>query len=98
MERENVEFRQRRYRNSSAQFGCPGVRGMRGVPKVEKKKKIKIWQTNCGNVIVEIGKKNCNNCGNGIAENGGKKKEKKKSGSEIYGRVKKKCVLSTIFL
>ena len=34
-----------------------------------------------------------NNCGNDIAENGGKK-----SGSEIWGRVKKKSVTSIIFL
>ena len=39
-------------------------------------------------------KKNCGNCGNGIAENGGKKK-----GYEICERVKKqKVVMSTIFL
>ena len=39
-----------------------------------KEKKI-LWQTNCGNAIAEIGgKKFCNNCGNGIVENGGKKK------------------------
>ena len=56
VERENVEFRQRGYRNSSVQFCCLGVRGGRGVPKVKRKKK-KIWQTNCGNAIAEIGKK-----------------------------------------
>ena len=39
VERENVEFRQRGYRNFSAQFYCPGVRGVRGVPKVKRKKK-----------------------------------------------------------
>ena len=40
-------------------------------------------------------KKKISNCGNDIAENGGKKK-----GSEIYGRVKKKKkgVMFTIFL
>ena len=77
VERENVEFRQRGYRISCAQFCCPGVRGM---PEVKRKKKN--WQTNCGNAIAEIGKKKiCNNCGNGIAENGGKKK----CGSEIWG-------------
>ena len=38
-------------------------------------------------------KKKFSNCGNGIAENGGKK-----SGFEIWGRVKKKSVLFTIFL
>ena len=32
-------------------------------------------ETNCGNAIVEIGKKKiCGNCGNAIAENGRKKK------------------------
>ena len=55
VERENVEFRQRGYRNFSAQFCCPSMRGVRGVPKVKRKKKI--WQTNCGNAIAEIGKK-----------------------------------------
>ena len=54
VERENVEFRQRRYRISCAQFYCPGVRGVRGVPKVKRKKN---WQTNCGNAIAEIGGK-----------------------------------------
>ena len=44
-------------------------------PKWKEKKN---WQTNGGNAIAEIGKKNCNNCGNGIAENGGKKKKKKR--------------------
>ena len=37
VERENVEFRQRGYQISCAQFCCPG---MRGVPEVKKKKKI----------------------------------------------------------
>ena len=47
-------------------------------PKWKEKKNF-FWQTNCGNAIVEIGKKKiCNNCGNGIAENEGKK-----CGSEI---------------
>ena len=51
-------------------------------PKWKEKKN---WQTNCGNAIAEIGKKNCKNCGNSIAKNGGKK-----NGSEIWGGVKKK--------
>ena len=81
VERENVEFQQRGYRNSFAQFCYPDVRGVRGVPKVKRKKKN--WQTNCGNAIAEIGKKKfCNNCGNGIAENGGKKKVVPKSMEE----------------
>ena len=48
VERKNVEFRQHRYRNSSAQFYCPGVRGVRGVPKVKRKKKI------CDKLIVAM--------------------------------------------
>ena len=43
---------------------------------------IGLWQCHCRNRGI---KKNFSNCGNGIAENGGKK-----GGSEIYGRVKKK--------
>ena len=39
VERENVEFRQHGYRNSSAKFYYSGVRGVRGVPKVKRKKK-----------------------------------------------------------
>ena len=74
VERENVEFRQQGYRISCAQFCYLGVRGVRWVPEVKRKKKNFFWQTNCGNAIAEIGKKKiCNNCGNGIAENGGKK-------------------------
>ena len=38
------------------------------------------------------GKKICNNCGNDIAENGGKK-----SGSEIWGVKKKNCYVHNIF-
>ena len=59
-----------------SKFLCPipaaRVWSVLGVPKVKKKKK-KLWQTNCGNAIAEIGKKNCKNCGNSIAKNGGKK-------------------------
>ena len=69
VERENVEFQQRGYQNSSTQFCSPGVRCVWSAQSEKK-----IWQINCGNTIAEIGKKkNCNNCGNGIAENGGKK-------------------------
>ena len=39
VEREDVEFQQRGYRNSSTQFCYPGVRGVRGVPIVKGKKK-----------------------------------------------------------
>ena len=39
VERENVEFWQCGYLNSSAQFCCSGVRGVRRVPKVKRKKK-----------------------------------------------------------
>ena len=57
----------------------------------EKKKKI--WQTNCGNAIAEIGKKKiCNNCGNDIAENGGKNVVPKSRESK-----KKKCYVHNIF-
>ena len=42
VDRENVEFRQRGYRNSSVQFCCLGVRDVRGVPKVKRKRKKKI--------------------------------------------------------
>ena len=66
--------------NRDTEFPVPNSAArVHGVPEVKRKKKI--WQTNCGNVIAEIGKKNCNNCGNDIAKNG----EKKKSGSEIWG-------------
>ena len=50
VERENVEFRQWGYRISYAQFCCPGVRGVRGVPEVKRKKKIltkELWQWHC---------------------------------------------------
>ena len=52
-----------------------------------------LWNPNCGNAIPKIGKKNCNNCGNGIAENGEKKKW-----FQNLGRVKKKkCYVHNIF-
>ena len=68
---------------------------------------------NCGNGIAEIGrKKNCENLivAMPLPKQGNKKQfqqlwqwhcrkwGEKKSVSEIYGRVKKKCVMSTIFL
>ena len=69
VERENVEFRQRRYRILCAQFCYPGVRG---VPEVKKKKIDKLI------VVMPLSKqgnkKKFSNCGNDIAENGGKKK------------------------
>ena len=52
VERENVEFRQRGYRISYAQFCCPSVSAWSA--RSEKKKK-KNCQTNCGNAIAEIG-------------------------------------------
>ena len=61
--RKEKEFRQHCYRNSSAQIPA------RPVSCVLKK-------TNCGNAIVEIGKKRkffFGNCGNGIAKNEKKK-------------------------
>ena len=53
-------------------------------------------ETNCGNVIVEIGekKKFCANCGNAIAENG---KKKKIVVVEIWGGIKKKVLRSQYF-
>ena len=68
VERENVEFQQRGYRISCAQFCCSCAWSARS----EKKKK-KNWQTNCGNTIAEIGRKKnlwAPNCGNAIAEIG----------------------------
>ena len=83
VERENVEFRQRGYRNSSTQFYCPGVRCVWSAQSEKKKK-------NFDKLIVAMplpkqGGKNCNNCGNGIAENGGEKMWWKKCGFEIWG-------------
>ena len=72
-----------------------------------------MWQTNCGNGIAEIGRKKKlwePNCGNAIAEIGEQKKNlaivamallKMGVGGksyEIYERVKKKVVMSIIFL
>ena len=70
VEKKNVEFRQRGYRNSSAQFCCPGVRGVRGGKKIV--------------TIVAMALPKM-------------RKKKKKSGFEIYGRVKKKCLVHNIF-
>ena len=55
------------------------MRGVRGVPKVKRKKKFD--KLIMAMPLPKQGEKNCNNCGNDIAENGGKKK----SGSEIWG-------------
>ena len=72
-----------------------------------------MWQTNCGNCIAKIGRKKKLwdlNCGNAIAEIGRKKiflfwqlwqwhyRKWKKKCYEICERVKKKVVMSTIFL
>ena len=87
VERENIEFRQRGYRISCAQFCCLCVE----CPKWKEKKNF--WQTNCDNAIAEIEKKKiCNNCGNGIVENGGKK-----MWFRNLGRVKKKVLHSQYF-
>ena len=48
-----------------------------------------LWQCHCRNRGIKFF---FNNCGNGIAKNGGEKSY------EIYERVKKKVVMSTIFL
>ena len=71
VERENVEFQQRWYRISFAQFCYLCVE----CPKWKGKKK-KNWQMNCGNAIAEIGVSIFffSYCGNGIIENWGKKK------------------------
>ena len=82
VERENVEFRQRGYRISCAQFYCLGVRGVRGVPEVKKN----------DNAIAKIEKKKYNNCGNGMAKNGGKI-----MWFRNLGRVKKKVLRSQYF-
>ena len=63
---------------------------MRRVPEVKRKKKI--WQTNYGNIIAEIGKKICNNCGNDIAKNGEKNVVPKSGESK-----KKKYYVHNIF-
>ena len=67
-------------------------------PKWKEKKN---WQTNCGNVIAEIGKFFfCNNCGNGITENGGENvvpksgKSKKKKVSRLQYFHNKSHVIS----
>ena len=52
-------------------------------------------ETNCGNTIAEIGGKICGNCGNAIAENG---RGKKIVVAEIWGGIKKKkCYIHNIF-
>ena len=61
------ERRRKRWREKMLNFGnvdteiplpnsAARVWGVRGVPKVKRKKK-KIWQTNCGNAIAETGGK-----------------------------------------
>ena len=78
VERENVEFRQWRYRISCAQFCCLGVNAWRAQSEKKKKKFDKLIVAMS---LPKQGKKICNNCGNGIAENGWEKK----CGSEIQG-------------
>ena len=59
-----------------------------------KWKKKNLWQTNCGNAIVEIGKKKFVT----IVAMTLPKMGEKKSGSEIWGGVKKKnCYVHNIF-
>ena len=58
----------------------------------EKKKK-NLWQTNCGNAIAEIGKKNfVTIVAMALSKMGGKKKW-----FRIWGGVKKKCYVHNIF-
>ena len=65
--------------NEDTEFSVPNsAAGVRGVPEVKRKK-------NFDKLIVAMplpkqGKKICNNCGNDIAENGGKKNVVPKSG------------------
>ena len=66
---------------------CPGMKWVWSAQSEKKKKK------NCDKLIAAMslpkqGKKNCNNCGNGITENGGKKKW-----FQNIGRSKKKKML-----
>ena len=77
VERENVEFRQRGYWISYAQFCCPGVSAWSA--RSEKKKKN--WQTTCGNAIAEIGKKKIVTIVVMVLPKMGEKK----CGSEIWG-------------
>ena len=74
------------FSNGDTEFPMPNCAAwvcVRGVPEVKKKKIDKLI---VAMPLPKQGKKKiCNNCGNGIAENGGKK-----SGFEIWGRVKKK--------
>ena len=93
VERENVEFWQRGYRISCAQFCCPGVSAWSA--RSEKKKK-KIWQTNCGNAIAEIGGKIVTIVAMALPKMGGKKCGGKNVVSK-YGESKKKSVTFTIF-
>ena len=77
-------------------FLCPipatQVWSVPGVPKVKKKKK-KLWQTNCGNTIAEIRKKKIVTIvAMALSKIGGKK-----SGSEIWGVKNKKCFVHNIF-
>ena len=78
-ERENFEFRQREYRNSC----CP-------------KPAARVWsvhaqmETNCGNIIAEIGKKK-------FVAMALPKIGKKNMVAEIWERVKKKCYVYNIF-
>ena len=77
-ERENVEFGNVNTEIPLPNSCWPGVLRAWSAQS-EKKRKKKLWQTNCGNAIAEIGeKKNLwqTNCGNGIAEIGKKICEK----------------------
>ena len=90
VERENVEFRQRGYRISCAQFCCPGVRG---VLEVKRKKNDKLI------VAMPLPKQGNKKKKLAIVVMTLPKMGGGERGSEIYGRVKKKKgVMSTIFL
>ena len=87
VERENVEFQQRGYRISCAQFCYPCV-------ECRKWKEKKNWQTNCGNAIAEIGKKKfVTIVAMALPKMGGKNVVPKSRESK-----KKKCYVHNIFI
>ena len=91
VERENIEFRQRGYWNSSAQFCC---RVWEVCLECLKWKEKKNWQTNCSNAIAEIGnKKIITIVAMALPKMGGKKKVVPKSGESK----KIKCYVHNIF-
>ena len=85
------------FANGDTEFPLPSSAARawsaREVPEVKMKKKKNFDKRIVAMPLPKQGYKIFfSNCGNGIAENGGKKSY------EIYERVKKKVVMSTIFL